>query len=518
MDFYKSLVQFCKYLLKYNSPDRNFNGQSYRFKNSSEKENTEAADFIFNLSKIDWTYANFYHTILWCFKYFNDEILDKNNDFYQLTDIDVVYKALYFLLYGKKLLIARKENGKHVITYMTPTEMSDLSLIHIRMLGVFKSNNISDDFEFQNTPAHVSHDEPNFNSNDYSRIDIQLCLSQQAQLLQLFNTLNMNTLNRTNLTMQNSQVTNSETNDLTMISNNSNNKTINTSADFSNHYLQLKNKIRKKVKKEHQLAALKTLKENDRMPPALFYLRLRPPYLPTNAEYMKKLNKLNSKYQTERQDLDIEYIDLEIKDLDKYLTQFKDKVKSSFPDIEDRLKAIQTEIESENMEVFIKKDNKIKDIIKFDRDLEYPVNFDYNNRDSGNQTYSDSYIYGKSYKSNGNSQKNNKNKNIPSSKSNNNNNNNHSKPNSNKNNKQSHNTLDKSRSRSRHRSNLVNNSTYENRNNNQYHNHRYNTRSNNKNNYSKPNSVNFTNGSNRIPTNQSFKRTRFSSQPANQRR
>jgi hypothetical protein len=51
----------------------------------------------------------------------------------------------------------------------------------------FNAITINHELEFQNNPAQALHEEPTFDNNDYSRNDIQLCLSQQAQLLQLFN-------------------------------------------------------------------------------------------------------------------------------------------------------------------------------------------------------------------------------------------------------------------------------------------------------------------------------------------
>ena len=123
--------------------------------------------------------------------------------------------------------------------------------------------------------------------------------------------------------------------------------------------------MRKKIFKEHHLSSFDTFLENQITPPSLFYKNFPYPFLHNDQDFVKEYNDIIQDFQTKAIKLCQNHLHIQLSKINNEITNFKSQLISIYPNINDNIKAIEFELNEENKETLLKRNNKIQRLINY---------------------------------------------------------------------------------------------------------------------------------------------------------
>jgi hypothetical protein len=418
LDIYTALRKYCEFLNQY-TETKEFNGKSYKSINSDHSK--ELREYI-NSVMIDRTptnsdvsetqptiirnadhlsIQNFHSTFCHLITLFDKEILAKDERFFVKEGIQIIFRILHYALANVRFnIISRVRNQIAGIQQFNREQLEYLNSVYNQMLNVFKNNNKNEYIIARNEPqesaeSDVDDDDDDHNENATDKNDrfFQL-LYQNSQQLSILTSLLTNNMSQSqsinsNLNQINKTKSSNLSNNCNITTNNNNN---NISPSYSGleaaHITNLKNLIRKKIYKEQHLSSIKSLvainqqNNNGRTltPNSLVYHRFPQPMLHDNAIFVNEYNQLINNFQNETMKLIIKHLNKELDEIDKAINSFKTNMIHLNNNISAIVTAIDYEVRQQENNEIIRRDNKNKNILKYDKATKYDVK-QYNHSD-----------------------------------------------------------------------------------------------------------------------------------------
>ena len=409
MEFYLNFSIFAEYLCQF-IHQKNFDKNHFsKMKNSKYKDTLE---YFQNKLKLDMNYDKFYDLITSIFTKFDVEILAADSDFYKKPKIDLIFRFLHYLLKSDRFIITNKIQNQLVNVYLSQTQTSLLMDIYNKMLDIFKTETsqtfISSDLFHLINENIDSETETNSQSTNNSNIDerinsLQQNLLQISQQLQTITSLTLNNLmrNQNNSSNLNSTFNSSNTqsnqlqiqNSSQHMPNDNLNSNINVNqnnsddSEFNIHRNNIKNLLRKRVLKKNHISSFETLAKAKKTPPKYFYKNLPSPFLHDDKHFVAEYNDLLKKFQDDAMSLCLKHLNREIKEIDESIEDFKTELRPIYSDIDKKINSLEFETNEILKDELIRRDLKLKEILKYDGPNEYNVK-EKSNKNQNNSLFS----------------------------------------------------------------------------------------------------------------------------------